>query len=72
MTEIKLLPVKSSAIEAIGYDAPKSELHVRFHGGSTHIYSRVSSDAHVALVSARSIGKHFSKHIRSHPAREAK
>ena len=71
---VDLVPVKSSNIAAIGYDADKSEMYVKFKDfeqkggkirvGSTHIYSGVTPEVYVAFVSAESIGKHFHTHIR--------
>lgn len=63
MTQLK--PVKSSNIEAVGHDADKNELHVKFKGGGIHIYSGVTPDVHNNFVNADSIGKHFHANIRS-------
>jgi hypothetical protein len=49
---------------AIGYDRGLKELHIQFHGGRTFIYADVPEDAHVALMSAESVGKHYHAHIK--------
>lgn len=64
---MKLTPVQSSAIDAIGHDPHQNELHVRFKGSAkVHIYPGVSASKHSELLAAKSIGKHFGKHIRPH------
>lgn len=66
-----LLPVKSSNIAAIGHDPAKSELHVKFKTGATHVYAGVPTDKHKALMAAESIGSHFHANIRDkHPQRQ--
>jgi hypothetical protein len=54
----------SSAIAAVGHDPDSHTLHVRFHSGRTYAYSKVSAAAHSRLMSADSMGAHFSQHIR--------
>jgi hypothetical protein len=61
MMEMK--QVKSSNINAIGYDADARELHLEFHGGRVHIYSDVNADVHEAMLKADSIGKFFHSNI---------
>lgn len=69
---MKLTPVQSSNIKAIGHDADKNELHVQFQSGTTHVYSGVDADKHNALVNADSIGSHFHHHVKSsHASRKA-
>lgn len=59
-----LKPVQSSAIHAVGYDAAKKVLHVRFvEGGNTYEYPDVSAEQHEAFLSADSMGKHFRQAI---------
>lgn len=52
-------PVDSSMIEAVGYDAAKQHLGVRFKRGMTFIYKDVPPEVHEALCSAASVGKQF-------------
>jgi hypothetical protein len=63
---MSMTPVSSSSIQAVGYDEDSRTLHVRFNSGHTYSYSNVDPEEHRALVSAKSIGAHFSKHIRPH------
>jgi len=59
--------VESSNIQEVGYDAPTQTLHVLFHGGGHYTYSNVSPAKHEAFLKAKSPGKHFALHIKSHP-----
>lgn len=62
--DFELTPVKSSNIEAVGYDAGTNRMAVRFKGGGTYIYDDVSEAAHSDFVSAKSVGAHFHENIR--------
>jgi KTSC domain len=42
VVRLELRPVASSAVAAIGYDRNTEEVHVRFVGGGTYAYGRVS------------------------------
>lgn len=61
---MKLEPVKSSNVNAVGYDADAKQLHVKYKSGGTYTYHGVSPDDHKALMSASSIGKHLHAHIK--------
>lgn len=61
---MKLKPVTSSSINAIGYEPESKTLHVEFSSGRAYHYTGVEPEEHEALVNAPSIGAHFSKHIR--------
>ena len=61
---MKLEPVKSSSVAAVGHDPEKNELHVKFLNGDVYSYSGISSEQHHALLAAQSIGSHVHKHIR--------
>lgn len=62
---MNLVPVTSSNLAAIGYDAANSQLHVKFKNGGVFVYSGVPADKHKALMAAKSIGSHFHAHIRN-------
>jgi hypothetical protein len=60
-----LVPVASSNVEAVGYDAAARELHVRFKSGPTvYVYEGVAPEQHQALIAADSIGSHLHRHIK--------
>lgn len=61
---MKMQPVDSEAIRAIGYDDATRKLTVAFHSGSTWEYDNVAPHQHQALLAADSIGKHFHQKIR--------
>lgn len=61
---VKMLPVKSSNIAALGYDPVAKELHVKFLSGATHAYADVPATTYTAFLNSPSLGSHFSKHIR--------
>lgn len=58
-----MVPVKSSNVKAVGYDAPARVMHVQFHSGNHYSYSDVPPASHEALMGAPSKGKHFNQHI---------
>jgi hypothetical protein len=61
---IKMTPVDSSSIAAIGHDPILNVLKVQFKSGKTYHYHKVPADAHAALMNADSKGTHFSDRIR--------
>lgn len=67
----EMVPVDSSAIAAIGYDARVRELFVRFHTGRTYVYEEVPPDLYQELMQAASKGICFNTRIKpDHPVRE--
>jgi hypothetical protein len=63
---ITMKEVKSSQIEAIGYDDATSTLAIRFKGGSVYNYSNVPASVFEELSAAESVGSFFGKHIKPH------
>lgn len=65
MAEVKLEPVKSSNIEAVGYDAETQELQVQFKGGSVYAYDSVPEEIHLELIgNGEGIGGRFHKKVK--------
>lgn len=65
-----MIPVVSSNIRAIGYEAKTKTLYVSFVKGGTYSYSGVSAHVHSDLMNAPSKGKYFAANIRkSYPYR---
>lgn len=63
MTAIpELKPVKSSNIEAIGYE--HGELHVKFRNGGHYVYDGVPGSLHAGLLAADSKGAYLIEKIR--------
>lgn len=65
-------PLDSSLIAAVGHDAEKLELHVRFvRSGATYVYYDVEAEILQNLINAASSGRYFNTLIKGH-YREAK
>lgn len=62
---MKLDPVTSSNIAAVGYDHATRTLGVQFKSGHLFHYQGVEPHQHAALLGADSVGKHFHAHIKS-------
>lgn len=65
MRDMKLSPVKSTNIAAVGHDPATSQLVVQFKSGAAHVYEGVTAEDHAALVGAESVGKHFIANIKN-------
>jgi hypothetical protein len=57
--------VFSSHVAEIGYDPEKSELHVKYQTGKTHVYERVPPETASIVMSAPSIGKALHAEVKS-------
>lgn len=55
----------SSVIKHILYDIKKESLAIQFHSNTVWIYLEVPIDVYDELVSAKSSGNYFNKHIRN-------
>jgi hypothetical protein len=64
--KIEMIPVRSSNIQAVGYDPEHSILVVQFSEGRQYEYSNVTVDVFERLATAGSIGSAFNE-IRSNP-----
>lgn len=62
---MQLVPVSSTVIAAIGYDAAARLLYIRFHSRGTYIYPDVPESDHSTLMRAGSIGTYFSTVIKN-------
>lgn len=60
-----MIPVDSSNIESVGYEASSRELHVRFLGNRTYVYSDVPAELHDELMRAPSKGSFLNRAIKS-------
>ena len=57
-----MIPVNSSAIRAVGYDA--GTLIVQFHSGRTYDHPRVPYAVYAGLMRASSKGAYYNENIR--------
>ena len=56
---MELIPVRSSALEAIGYDPATMTLYVAFHEGMVYAYSCVPPEVHATMLRAESVGQYL-------------
>jgi len=63
-TKIPMLPVESSNIAAVGHDAERKLLAVRFRSGSIFHYANIEPELHERFLSAESLGQFFGTQIR--------
>jgi hypothetical protein len=62
---VRMRPVKSSAIDAVGYDAERCLLHVRFRHTGLYTYRDVPPDVFEAFLAASSKGRFYNQYVRS-------
>jgi hypothetical protein len=60
----EMIYVDSSNIEAVGYDAASSELHVQFLKSGLYVYHDVPQHVFEELLSADSKGSYFNRNIK--------
>ena len=60
--------VDSSLLKALGYDAGTSTLEVEFHNGSVYMYDGVPEGVYSEVMGAESVGKAFTRLIKSEGA----
>lgn len=65
---LKRVPVSSSQIASVGYDAPNKKLHVEFHSGKVAEYDDIDRVKADALMASESKGKFFHAHVRGNEA----
>lgn len=56
---MKLQPVESSMIKAVGYDETSSTLEVLFDSGKTYLYSEVPNHVYSELMESDSKGSYM-------------
>lgn len=59
-----MLPVVSSNLSAVGYDAANQQLYVQFHSGSVYVYSNVPQTIYKSLMRAESKGSYHAAYIK--------
>ena len=58
------VPVKSSHIATVAYDAPTKVMEIKFTNGDLHRFENVPPEVHQRLISAESVGTFFHKYVR--------
>ncbi len=61
---MEMIPVASSNIEAIGYEASKRWLDIRFNSGGLYRYFEVPAYEHQQLMAASSKGSYHAQNIK--------
>jgi hypothetical protein len=61
---MRLRPVNSSSLAAVGYDAESQVLAVKFRHGGIYEYFDVPKRAYKELMTASSLGEYFARNIR--------
>lgn len=59
------VPVSSSNIRSVGYDAESMTLEIEFNTGKVYQYQGVAQGDYDALMNAGSIGTHFNANIKT-------
>ena len=65
---IAAVVVKSSNIDAVGYD--KGDLYIRFLRGQVYRYPDVPFSTYCNLIAAESVGQFFHRNIKTRPEYE--
>jgi hypothetical protein len=61
---MEMIPVSSSNLTAVGYDAENAILRIQFHSSGLYDYHGVSEDVYQALLAAGSKGQFFDQNIK--------
>lgn len=61
---MQMIPVRSSAIRAVGYDAASMRMRILFQQGHTYDFCRVPENVYQALMNAYSKGSYYNDHIK--------
>ncbi|MCK5211220.1 KTSC domain-containing protein [Candidatus Parcubacteria bacterium] len=62
---MEMIPVSSSNIDSIGYDADTETLRMKFLSGTIYEYRNVPQIAYDGLTRASSHGSYFNREIRN-------
>ena len=63
--DIEMIPVSSSNVLSVGYDANNQIVHVRFLNGSEYIYKGVPQHEFDGLLSAPSVGSYLHRNYKN-------
>lgn len=61
---MKWIPIRSRALRAVAYDAPRQTLAIEFVSGSVYEYLNVPEPHYHDLLNAESKGTYFTRNIR--------
>lgn len=60
-----MVPVASSQINEVGYDAGSQTLRCRFKNGWLYEYDGVAAEAHQAMMQSPSVGSFFANQVKN-------
>jgi hypothetical protein len=61
---MEMIPVRSTAISAVGYDKETKRMSIKFKQGHTYDYCRVPESIFLGLISASSKGRYYDSFIK--------
>lgn len=61
---MQMVPVRSTAISSVGYDATTRMMKITFKQGRTYDFCRVPPEVHRGLMSAPSVGAYYDRVIK--------
>ncbi len=61
---MKMTPIQSSNINAIGHDPEAQALHVRFKSGDCYVYAGVGRELFESAMASDSIGRFIAQHVK--------
>jgi hypothetical protein len=61
---MKMIPVDSSNLSAVGYDSTTKIMHIRFNSGRLYAYYNVPESIYRELMNAESLGRYFNSLIK--------
>ncbi|RQT78109.1 MULTISPECIES: KTSC domain-containing protein [Burkholderia cepacia complex] len=61
---MEMIPVRSSAIRAVGYDQGSMRMRILFTQGHSYDFCRVPADVYRGLMSAPSMGSYYNNVIK--------
>lgn len=61
---LKMVAVQSSNVDAVGYEAASSSMHIKFKNGATYKYADVPQGVYTALLESSSVGSFLSDNVK--------
>jgi KTSC domain len=65
--DMEMVPVTSTQIAAVGYDADTKKMRIEFNNGSLYEYSNVTQEIFDGIVNAASPGGAFTASVKGNP-----
>ncbi len=62
---MKMIQVKSDAINSVGYDPVSMQMKIEFHQGNIYDFCRVPVHVYKSFINASSIGEYYNDYIKN-------